>query len=58
MNLQGIDISSQALDTSIDGIKDMLAGQADAVHERAIVLAGNRDRWLVSFVIDAEEALG
>ena len=58
MNLQDIDVSSQSLDASIDGIKDMLAGQADAVHVWAIVLAGKRNRRLLSFVINAEEALG
>ena len=58
MNLQHVDVSAQTLDTRINRIKDVLAGQANTVDKVPIIAGCRGDGWEFALVIHAEEALG
>lgn len=58
VNLQHVDVGSQSLDTGVNGVEDVLAGQADPVDETTVVSTGSRNRREVALVIHTEVALG
>lgn len=58
MDLQHVDVCAQTFHAGIDGIEDVLARQAGAVDEGAVVCGGCSDGWEFALVVDAEETLG
>lgn len=58
MDLQYIDVCAQTFHAGIDSIEYVLARQASAVDEGAVVRGGCGDGWEFALVVDAEETLG
>lgn len=57
MQLQHIDVCTQTFDAGVDGVEDVLARQAGAVDEGAVVCSACGDGWELALVVDAEETL-
>jgi len=55
MNLQDIDVRAQPLDARLDGVKDVLARQANAIDELAVVVRGGGDGRLDARVVGHAE---
>lgn len=58
MDLQHVDVCSQSLDTGINGVEDVFAGQANPVDEITVVNTGSRNGRKVTLVVHTEVALG
>ena len=58
VDLEDVDVGTQALDTGVDGVEDVLAGETDAVDEFAVVDSRGGDRGHLAFVVNTKEALG
>lgn len=58
VDLQHVDVRAEPLDAGVDRVEDVLARQADAVDEVAVVAGRGRDGREVALVVNAVEALG
>ena len=58
VDLEHIDIGTQTLDASVNGIEDVLARQTDSVDEVSFIACGFPDGREFALVIDPEIALG
>lgn len=58
VDLQHVDIGTQTLDTGVDGVENVLAGETHAVHEVTVVGPGGGNWGHFAFVVDTKEAFG
>lgn len=58
MNLQNINVCSQPLDAAFHGVENVLAREANAVDQGAVVRGHGRNWWLGAGGVDAEIHLG
>lgn len=57
MDLQYINVGSQALDTGVYSIEDMLARQTNAIDKVAAITCCGSDRWEFALVVNTVETL-